>query len=193
MTFRTVRCAVGSHPACDLSAGSNWFRIDPRLPADRCPPYFQAEVTVPKSPGKEPIHLDIALKRGVRISGRIIDRSTGKLVRGRVDYLDFNDNPHRHDDPDVDRQWRFRLTNVDGIFRLVVPPGPGVLAANAFGPYIRTTGAEAIKARRPDWLSHLRRRLRSPEEFHAFGWIEPAPGDSAITQDLVVVPGGRGR
>ena len=35
-------------PACDFSAGRNWFGIDPRLPADRCPPYFQAEVSVRK-------------------------------------------------------------------------------------------------------------------------------------------------
>jgi hypothetical protein len=180
-------------PACDLGALADWFRIDPRLPADRCPPYFPEEVTVPKTSGKEPIHLDIALTRGVRITGRIVDRSTGKPVRGRVEYFDFDDDPHRNVDPDVGRPWRLHFTNVDGIFRLVVPPGPGVLAADAFGPYVRATGAEAIKARRPDWLSHLRRRLRSPGEFHAFGWIEPALGDSSLTQDLKVVPGGRGR
>jgi hypothetical protein len=180
-------------PACDLSTGWNWLRIDPRLPADRCPPYFAAEVTVPRTPGTGPIRLDINLTRGVRISGRILDRSTGKPVRGRVEYLGFDDNPHRGLDPDPSRRRRIRFTNVDGVFRLVVPPGPGVLAADAFGPYIRAVGAEAIKARRPDWLSHVGRRIRFPEEYDAFGWIEPTPGDSSLTQDLVVVPGGRGR
>jgi hypothetical protein len=34
---------------------------------------------------------------------------------------------------------------------------------------------------------------RHGPEFHAFGWIEPAPRDSSLTQDLMVVPGGRGR
>jgi hypothetical protein len=178
-------------PACDLSAGSNWFRIDPRLPADRCPPYFPAEVTVPKSPGRSPIHLDIALKRGVRISGRIIDQNTGEPVRGRVTYFDFDDNPHRHVDPDPPGRPGFRFTNVDGTFRLVVPPGPGVLAAYAFGPYVRGAGAESIKDRRPDWLAHVRGGLRFPAQFHSLRWIEPTPGVSSMTQDLVVEPGGR--
>jgi hypothetical protein len=178
-------------PACDLGAGSNWFRIDPRLPADRCPPYFPAEVAVEKSPGRSPIHLDIALKRGVRISGRIIDQDTGEPVRGRVTYFDFDDNPHRHVDPDPLGRRGHHFTNVDGIFRLVVPPGPGVLAAYAFGPYVRGAGAEALKDRRPDWLAHIGRGMRFPAQFHSLRWIEPAPGVSSITEDLVVVPAGR--
>jgi RNA polymerase sigma factor (sigma-70 family) len=175
-------------PACDLSAGRNWWGIDPRLPADRCPPYFQAEVTVPKSPGTEPVQLDIALSRGVRVTGRILDKDTGKPVSGRVAYFVFDDNTHRNSDPDLDRRWNLHFTNVDGVFRLVIPPGPGVLAAYVFGPYARGAGAEAIKARRADWLAHVRRGIRFPNEYHSLQWIEPAPGISFVTQDLVVEP-----
>ena len=128
-------------PACELSAGRNWFGIDPRLPADRCPPYFQAEVSVPKSPGKEPVQLDIALNRGVRVTGRILDKDTGMPVSGRVAYFAFDDNPHRNRDPDPGRRSNIHWTNVDGVFRLVIPPGPGVLAAYVFGPYVRGPGS----------------------------------------------------
>ncbi len=83
------------------------------------------------------------------------------------------------------------FTDADGVFRLVIPPGPGVLAAYVFGPYVRAAGVDAIKDRRADWLSHIGREIQFPQQFHAFGWIEPTPGDSSVTQDLVVEPGGR--
>jgi hypothetical protein len=178
-------------PACDLSAGRNWFGIDPRLPADRCPPYFGAAVPVGNSPGKEPVHLDIALNRGVRVTGRIIDKDTGKPVRGRVGYFAFDDNPHRKDDPDPVGRGNIYFTDADGIFRLVIHPGPGVLAAYVFGPYVRAAGVEAIKDRRADWLAHIGRGIRFPTQFHALRWIEPTPDVSSVAQDLVVEPGGR--
>jgi hypothetical protein len=171
-------------PACDLSAGRNWFGIDPRFPADLCPPHFEAAVSVPKSPGKEPVHLDIALNRGVRVTGRILDRDTRKPVSGRVAYLAFDDNPHRSIDPDLGRRSNIHFTNVDGVFRLVIPPGPGVLAAYVFGPYVRGVGVAAIHSRRPDWVSHIRRGFRFPNEYHVFQWVEPAPDASSVTQDL---------
>ncbi len=171
-------------PACDLSGGVNWFGIDPRLPADRCPPYFQTEVSVPKSPGTKPVHLDIALDRGVRVTGRILDKDTGKPVTGRVAYFAFDDNPHRKDNPHRERGQNLHLTNVNGVFRLVVPPGPGVLAAYAFGPYVRGAGVEAIKSRRPDWLKHVapwhaavpRRIPRPPVDRAGAGCLRHHPG-----------------
>ena len=149
-------------PACDFSAGRNWFGIDPRLPADRCPPYFGSQVRVEKPPGKEPVHLDIALDRGVRVTGRIIDKQTGKPVRGRVSYFAFDDNPHRKADPILPGSRNMHFTDADGVFRLVIPPGPGVLAAYVFGPYVRAAGVGAIKDRRADWLAHIGRGMRFP-------------------------------
>ncbi len=177
-------------PACDFSAGRNWFGIDPRLPADRCPPYFGSQVRVEKPPGKEPVHLDIALDRGVRATGRIIDKGTGKPVRGRVSYFAFDDNPHRKASTDPARQSNMHFTDAEGVFRLVIPPGPGVLAAYVFfGPYVRAAGVDAIKDRRADWLAHIGEGIRFPQQFHALQWIEPTPGDSSVTQDLVVEAG----
>ena len=51
-------------------------------------------VSLPVSPdGPGPVHLDINLKRGVWITGRLIDRETQKPVRGQVEYYVFVDNP----------------------------------------------------------------------------------------------------
>ena len=111
-------------PACDLSAGRNWLGIDPRLPADRCPPYFQAVASVPKSPGKEPVHLDIALNRGVRVIGRILDKDTGMPVSGRVAYIAFDDNPHRNSTgsrPAVEPPFHRTSTGSSGWSSLPVP------------------------------------------------------------------------
>ena len=177
-------------PACDFSAGRNWFGIDPRLPADRCPPYFGSQVRVEKPPGKEPVHLDIALDRGVRATGRIIDKDTGKPVRGRVSYFAFDDNPHRKASTDPARQSNMHFTDAEGVFRLVIPPGPGVLAAYVFfGPYVRAAGVDAIKDRARTGCAHIGEGIRFPQQFHALQWIEPTPGDSSVTQDLVVEAG----
>jgi RNA polymerase sigma factor (sigma-70 family) len=179
-------------PAGDFRDNNIPFRWVHPPAAGECPPYCPAEVPVGNRPGKEPVHVDIALKRGIRVTGRIIDKETRKPVRGRVGYIAFDDNPHYQADPHLTRQANLHFTDTDGIFRLVAYPGPAVLAAYVYDvPYIRAAGVEAIKDRRPDWLAHVGGRIRIPEQFHALQWIEPMPGVTSVVQDLVVEPGDR--
>ncbi len=42
----------------------------------------------------EPIAFDVALKRGVFVRGRVIDKVTGRPIRGYADYFAFADNPN---------------------------------------------------------------------------------------------------
>ena len=49
--------------------------------------------------GTGPIKLDINLKRGVWVTGRVIEADTGKPVRAQVEYYVFADNPHQEGYP----------------------------------------------------------------------------------------------
>ena len=93
------------------------------------------------------MHLDINLKRGVWVTGRIIDGETRKPVRGQVEYFVFVDNPHLQAYPGF--RWTMigpHFAGADGVFHFVAFPGPGVLAARAHGSeYIRAAGVEKIK------------------------------------------------
>src|SRR5262249_42717396 len=66
-------------------------------------PYVAVSVKVPDSPGLEPMTLDVELKRGVWIEGKITDRATGKPVPGAgVQYFSLGTNPHLPDYPGFD-------------------------------------------------------------------------------------------
>ncbi len=61
-------------------------------------PYTNATLKVPaESPGLEPITFDIAMKRGVFVRGRVVDKVTGRPIRGYANYYAFADNPNVSD------------------------------------------------------------------------------------------------
>ncbi len=68
-------------------------------PRDEDLPYLPAGIKV-GDPGEiGPIRLDINLKRGVWVTGRVIEGDTGKPVRARIEYYVFADNPHQEGYP----------------------------------------------------------------------------------------------
>ena len=88
-------------PPCDFPAyGSR--NADLNVPADEELPYLRARVAVEELRGTDPLRLDIGMKRGVWVSGRVIEMATGKPVRGHVEYFVSNDNPHWKDYPIFD-------------------------------------------------------------------------------------------
>jgi uncharacterized protein (DUF1501 family) len=50
-------------------------------------PYFGSEVDIPQTAGLDPVTLDIKLKRGLWITGRVTDKVTGKPVSAVVHYF----------------------------------------------------------------------------------------------------------
>ncbi len=106
----------------------------PQGPRDEELPYLPAGVKVGEPGGIGPIKLDINLKRGVWVTGRVIEEDTGKPVRAQIEYYVFADNPHQEGYP----AFRETLPNYhyagrDGVFQFVAFPGPGVLVADAMG------------------------------------------------------------
>ena len=94
-----------------------------------------ASIKVGEPGGTGPIKLDINLKRGVWVTGRVIEADTGKPVRAQVEYYVFTE---RSSPGSLPRFPRVRSSNYhyvgrDGAFRFVAFPGPGLLVADARG------------------------------------------------------------
>ena len=88
-------------------------------------PYFMHRLEVPDTPGLAPVTVDINLKRGLWITGRVTDKRTGKPVPSSLRYLPFRSNPFAANRPEFERP-RIRGTELtrivnraDGSFRLV--------------------------------------------------------------------------
>jgi hypothetical protein len=162
-----------------------------KVPPDESLPYLHAQVPVGQSPGPGPVHLDINLKRGVRVTGRLIDREAQRPVRGQVQYFVSADNPHVPGFPAFRSAGTVtHFTGTDGSFRLVAFPGPGVIAARADGSaYARAVGVEKIKGRREDGFLRTYPLIGFPDNFNVLDAIDPAPDVGSLTHDLLLESG----
>jgi beta-lactamase regulating signal transducer with metallopeptidase domain len=98
-------------------------------------PYLAARVEVSDTPGLDPVSLDVGLKRGIVIEGRVIDKSTGEPLKAFVAYNAYEDNPNLSEAPGFKeaRVWGQYQTRADGSFRVVGVPGRGLIAAMYIG------------------------------------------------------------
>jgi RNA polymerase sigma factor (sigma-70 family) len=163
-----------------------------KVPPDESLPYLHAQVPVGQSPGPGPVHLDINLKRGVWVTGRLIDHEKQKPVRGQVEYFVFADNSRLQGFPAF-RSARTvtHFTGIDGSYQLVAFPGPGVIAARADGStYVRAVGVEKMKGRREEnGYFRTSPSLGVPDNFNVLDPIDPAPDVGSLTHDLLLESG----
>jgi RNA polymerase sigma factor (sigma-70 family) len=158
------------------------------LPA-REQPYLAAKKAVGDCSGFQPVTVDLELKRGVLVKGRVTDRATGRPVRARVDYFYFADNPYRKEYPRVS-DWNFKSTGQDGTFQQIVMPGRGLIAVRAWrGHYLMGLGADKIKGQDDQGLFRTYPHLCHASEYHAVIEINPAKGSGTVTCDVVLDPG----
>jgi Carboxypeptidase regulatory-like domain len=98
-------------------------------------PYIISKRSVQDSSGYESVAADIAMVRGVVVTGRLIDRATNRAVQAWVAYAALRNNPHWNRVPGFESptSTSYPMPNhpsqADGGFRLVVPPGRGFLVA----------------------------------------------------------------
>jgi RNA polymerase sigma factor (sigma-70 family) len=123
-------------------------------------PYLAATRNVADGEGAGPLKADFALRRGVPVRFRLVDRETGKPVRGQVQYEVCSDNPYRSE-ADIRRGvipsrefMRIRGTDHEGYISFVAYPGPGVIFAQpGWGspPYLlaRLDPADAARGHYP--------------------------------------------
>jgi RNA polymerase sigma factor (sigma-70 family) len=95
--------------------------------------HMATQVRAADTPGYGPITLDVAVKKGAIITGRVIDRATGKALPGFVMASVLTDNPFAKDYPDFSSSAFFATlrTADDGTFRVVTIPGPVILMGGA--------------------------------------------------------------
>ena len=108
-------------------------------------PFLPAAIEVPKRTSLEPVIVDIGLKRGIAIKGRVTDQKTGKPVRAHVEYRAYRDNPSLADAPGFEaaRIADQHESESDGTFLVFGLPGRGMIAARAMPgsqPFLRGIG-----------------------------------------------------
>ena len=178
-------------PPCDFEVYGT-RKTDLKVPPDEQLPYLRASVAVEEERGTGPLRLDIPMKRGVWVTGRIIDKATGKPARGQVEYFVYNDNPHLKEYP-IFRwarlapasssrarhfvSWRF-------LVRAYWPREPikigisGAVGSNRSNMY--DTRSEFSSAS-PEVLA--------PSDFNTLAEIDPTPGTASLSHDLQLETG----
>ena len=167
-------------------------KVATRVLRDEDLPYLPASMKVRVPAGAGPLKLDINLKRGVWVTGRVLEADTGKPVRGEVQYFVFADNPHLEDGlASPGMTFHYHDAGRDGAFRLVAFPGPGVLTTIAIGDeYIHGAGVDTLKHKRqgsryiPAYPNGI-----VPEEYQVVAEIAPAPGTISLSRDLLLQRG----
>jgi RNA polymerase sigma factor (sigma-70 family) len=152
-------------------------------------PYLGTTNPVGDCSGFKPVNVDIRLKRGVRVTGRVRDRATGKPVRARIDYFYFADNPHRKEYPRLS-DWLLWVNREDGTFEGVVLPGRGLLAVRAWKDgYLTGVGADKIKGQDGNSSFMTYPHYCHASDYHTLMEVNPVRGTESVTCDLFVETG----
>ena len=97
--------------------------------------YLRRSASADATPGSAPVRLDIELAKGVVVSGRVIDRATGKGVQAGIRFAPLTENKHfgkpGFDGYRTDRT--METTDRDGRFRVVTIPGKSLLLVQVHG------------------------------------------------------------
>ncbi len=162
-------------------------------------PYTAA--TFHKTAGRasqEPLSLDVELKRGIVVRGRLTDKATGRSVLGGVSAYIFADNPHVREYPGYDDTYQSRASDAeDGRYEIVTPPGRGIIAGSAdrASTAIAASEPEAIVGYdfKPDEETAGSFRTLpqtcSAANYHVLAEVNLDPKVESVTLDLQVDPG----
>jgi RNA polymerase sigma factor (sigma-70 family) len=91
--------------------------------------YMGNIVQVEDADGYQPTNVDITVRKGVIVTGKVIDRATGQPLPGDVRIFPLSGNPFAKDYPELHGpRWLFGVeSGDDGTFREVTIPGPVLL------------------------------------------------------------------
>ncbi|HUY32354.1 MAG TPA: M56 family metallopeptidase [Pirellulales bacterium] len=159
------------------------------------------------APTEAALTMDVELKRGIVIEGRVFDRTNGKGVEGAVRFVRL---PGNDSVDEADLQDAATATGDGGHFRLLVVPGPGVVMAQVTeGP--RIDGTEINTYRQASFSQEESQRVPTTIDgddryFTGLGGaidfltsenavkvIDVAPNSEPVTCDLPVDPGKTGK
>ena len=163
-------------------------------------PYFMREAPVGDPPGIGPVPVEIELHRGVMITGKITDKSTGKPVaEARLHYLPFLENTFVQALPEFDKhgnvngfQTRY-TTGADGTYKLVGMPGRAIVGVESVGKATYRTGVGSDTIKGLD--NHGNYKTWHNPIWPGRAWpntlveIDPAAGTETLTVDAQLDPG----
>jgi len=156
-------------------------------------PYIKVDKPIADRPGLEPIDVDVTLKRGVWVEGKVTNRANGRPVKAVVQYYPFRDNPHLKECPDasfldnnVSDEAEFP-TDIDGKFRVVALPGGGILTVRTSEPGYLT--AQPLSPKDAGIVLHAANFEFQMTQYQALVPINPGDGEKTLIPDIVVTPG----
>lgn len=195
-TLRTVTDERGHYRLVGLPK-TGLYKLTVVPPAEQG--YVIAVKQAADSEGLKPIRLDFDLRRGVIVRLRLIDKETGRPVRGDARYSPLIDNPHWIEacKPDDPNRLPPRILNYyheterDNFIQFVVYPGPGVIYAHAgwWGLYLT-----ARLDPEDEKNGHFPGLKNDPINgflplFSGYHRIDPKPTDRLLEFDIVLDPG----
>ena len=151
-------------------------------------PFVRNSAEIPQPLGLGPIPMDLELRRGVWVTGRVVDRDTNKAVRAEVHYFALEDNPHAKATPDFRTDPSVRPRLDDGSFRLVALPGQGIVGIKIhFGNdqfVVDTVNRDKLSASVATKPLSFR-----PAEFLTYKLVEPTTDDKEVRCDFLLSAG----
>ncbi len=166
------------------------------VPSKSAPFLMTSQDVSPSLTDGDAKRIEIKLKRGVWIEGRVTDKRSGEPLAVTVDYLALKKNPHSFESLGLDWVWgngRFR-TDRDGNYRTLGLPGPGVLLVKSGVPgYPLAVGVETIDGcnESGDFIPTTPFPLQglSLREYQLLKQIDPAVDATTFSSDMALDAG----
>ncbi len=148
-------------------------------------PYLSSRKDLPDSPGLDPVIVDLDLKRGIWIEGKITDKESGKPLQGRVSYFAQPNNPNLNDYALGEIVSKEAETNDDGSYRVAGMPGPGFVTVATNGYLSAPDRNDEFTVKEP-FIPTVALNMFN---YCAVARIDPAQGAGSMTQDITLDPG----
>ena len=154
-------------------------------------PYAPCVKEVPDGPGLAPVSLEIELRRGVWIEGKITDKTTGKPVTGFVEYFAHSKNPSLAEYPDFDGSVfsHHHPVREDGSYRIAGLPGPGLVAVLRRDYYLSAPERDDEFGTKQQGLSTAPYHLGFTSNYSALAEVDPPKGSDSLHRDITLDPG----
>jgi RNA polymerase sigma factor (sigma-70 family) len=187
---RTVTDQDGRYRLLGLPKGAGYFLA--AVPKED-QPYVATRHEVQDGPGLDPVTVNIEMKRGIWIKGKITDKATGQPCQGTVEYFSMYTNPHLADYPGFGVVLMSELwakAKADGSFRIAAVPGPGLLGVYYHHePYLRANQRDDEFGTKEKTFNTSPYSIQFPSNYNALARIDPPKGSDAIRQDITLDPG----
>lgn len=142
------KAATDADGRYELRGARKWGTYELRTMVDPTTGHLPCRIEVKDTIGYEPVVADVACPKGVVVTGTVRNKATGEPVAGRIQVAVLAGNESVKDYPTLGKYpgFDFEQAKPDGTYRLVVIPGPMLLACGS-GEYGQRN---AYKAAKPD-------------------------------------------